>query len=168
MRVCVKVVFTFLAPRQTKMRVDRQKFVWKLFWLSLLLVKQRWKLIDKSLYESCFDFPCSLSKTDRQHSEFVWELFSMALLASSHTKINCHKVSCLPSKNSYYFLSFKFEPVQSQMKRGQSESFNSHNLIQNGRQYNIYFPLYVRLKQPSEPILWTNGHFLTSQSLFFY
>ena len=27
MRVCVKVVFTFLAPGQTKMRVDRQEFV---------------------------------------------------------------------------------------------------------------------------------------------
>ena len=46
----------------TKMRVGRQEFVWKLSQLSLLLVKLRWKLMEVS------------------RQEFVWKLSQLSLL----------------------------------------------------------------------------------------
>ena len=53
-RVCIRVVLIFLAPGQTKMKVDES-------W---------WKWAEKSLSKSCFDFPCSWSNKD----ESWWEL----------------------------------------------------------------------------------------------
>ena len=87
-QLCSSWMWAYLAKKNIvsyKLRVDeswfKQEFVWELFWLSLLLVKQRWKLIDeswwkladKSLYKSCFDFPCSWSNKD----ESWWELMKV-------------------------------------------------------------------------------------------